>query len=320
MSMPQAPFRRWRLVRFLNERLTVWRVRGALARLGWKHPILWFTIPHVPSVVGKLDERLSVYYCVDDYSALPDVDVDQLRQMDQDLSKRVDLIFAVSKTLAQAKRRLNPNVFYSPHGVEVEHFAKALDRRLPVARQAQRLRHPVVGFFGVLDARMDVDLLRDLADARPQWTILIVGRVAVDVRELAQRSNLVFAGSVPYATLPDWARAFDVCIMPYRAGSFAEHCNPLKLREYLATGKPVISSVLGELEAFAPYIRQATTAADFVIEIEQALQSDSESEQRERMRAVGDMSWEARVEEIAQKVEQSWAAKERTVTVDVPTA
>src|SRR5713101_1233035 len=139
MAMPQAPFRRWFIVRLLNERLTVWRVRRALAQLGWKHPILWFTIPHVPSVVGKLDERLSVYYCVDDYSALPNVDVDQLRQMDEDLSKRVDLIFAVSRTLEQAKRKLNPNVFYSPHGVEVEHFAKTLDRMSPVAGPAQGL-------------------------------------------------------------------------------------------------------------------------------------------------------------------------------------
>jgi glycosyltransferase involved in cell wall biosynthesis len=230
--------------------------------------------------------------------------------MDQDLSKRVDLIFAVSRKLEQAKRELNPNVFYSPHGVEVEHFAKALDRSFPVAGPALALRHPVVGFFGVLDGRMDVDLLRDLADARPQWTILIVGRTAVDVHELAQRPNVVLAGPVPYEALPDWARVFDVCIMPYRVGNFAEHCNPLKLREYLATGKPVISSVLGELQAFAPHILQARTTADFVVEIEQALKFDSESDQRGRLLAVKDMSWEARVDVIAQKVEEELAAKE----------
>ena len=307
MSTPQLPYRRWRLVRLLNERFTLWRVRRAIRFLGWKRPLLWFTVPHVPFVLGKLDERLSVYYCVDDYSSLPGVNVDQVRDMDQDLSRRADLIFAVSRRLQSAKLAMNANVVYSPHGVDVEHFA---NQHGGVALPAKDLRHPVVGFFGVLDERFAIDTLCELADSRPLWTILIVGRVTVDVSQLTLRSNVVLTGPVSYETLPSWAKAFDVCIMPYKPGKFAEHCNPLKLREYLATGKPVISTDLPELEDFAPYLRLARTASDFVAQIEHVLQADSASDQLTRQHAVAGTSWEARVEALIKHVEDHLTDRE----------
>jgi glycosyltransferase involved in cell wall biosynthesis len=302
MTVPQIPFRRWAWTRRLNENWTVFRVRRVLKQLGWQRPIVWFTVPHGGGIRGRIGERLSVYYCVDDYSALPGVDADEVRRMDENLSRGAGLIFAVSRKLEEVKKQGNSAVVYSPHGVDVDLFAQASDTTLPVAAGARNLRHPVVGYFGLFDGRMDIDLVDFLAEARPDWTFLIVGHVGAPVGDLARRPNVVLTGAVPYATLPEWARAFDVCLMPYAIGPFSEHANPLKLREYLATGKPVVSTAIPAVQPFAQWVRQATMRDEFLEQLEAALREGPDAKREERWKAVAALSWDRRFEEILRAV------------------
>jgi len=302
MTVPQIPFRRVPLIGPLNALLARHMLRMAMRRLGFQNPILWFAVPRAREVIGDLGERLVVYYCTDDHSGLPGVNVAEIARMDEDLTRRADQVFVTSLPLLHKKRQLNPNTLFSPHGVDLPLFRRASDSSLPVAPGARTLRHPVIGFFGLLESWVDLDLLVFLAKARPHWTFLLVGRVAVDLGELARLPNVVVPGPQPYESLPDWSRAFDVAIIPFRQTELIRNANPLKLKEYLATGKPVVSVPIPEVERFADCVSIASTPDEFLRQIENALDHDSEAKRRSRIQAVSGMTWDARVDEVVRVV------------------
>jgi glycosyltransferase involved in cell wall biosynthesis len=299
----QIPFHRFASVRWLNKRLiagSIWWLRW---REGIKNPITWFTIPHVPSLVGSMGEELSVYYCTDDHGSLTDVNERAVRAMDEETTRRASLVFVTSGTLLEGKRKLNPNVFVSPHGVHVEHFGRAQDERLPVAADVSHLPRPVIGFFGLIEPRIDVELIDYLAEQRPQWTFLLIGRVAIPPHLLPSRSNIHFIGKRPYESLPSYGRIFDATIIPYRQNRFNFHANPLKLREYLAMGKPVISIRTPEIEKYADVVAIADSREEFLSRLDEALSAaDPVGEAQRRMSRVTPESWENRLQAVHETV------------------
>jgi glycosyltransferase involved in cell wall biosynthesis len=166
------------------------------------------------------------------------------------------------------------------------------------------LRHPIIGFYGLIEAWIDLDLIAFLARERPQWTFLLIGRIAVDPGDLNQLPNVVFAGPQPYVSLPRWAKAFDVAIIPYRPTRQVLNSNPLKLREYLATGKPVVSVSTPEVDRFTDCVRIARDPAEFLRHIDDALVHDSAADRSRRIAAVADMTWEARMRDVLAVVER----------------
>lgn len=308
-TLPQVPFRRLSAVNAFNERLARFLLLRWIRRLGWDRLISWFVVPHPGFLAGRLREDYVVYYCTDDYSALPGVDRATVARMDADLTRRADQVFAVSTYLLEMKRALNPSTAYAPHGVDFELFAKALDPNTPIPPRAMQLPRPVIGYFGVVGAWIDLGLLRYLASHRPEWSFLLVGRIACDVSALESLPNVTFVGPQPYESLSRWARAFDVAIMPYLRNQQVLAANPLKLREYLATGKPIVSVPTPEVERFAHCVRIAGGPAAFLAAIEEAMREDSPEQVRARQAAVAGMSWETRVSECLRIVEQGLARK-----------
>ena len=309
MVLPQFPFRRLPLASELNRELGALLVRRAARHLGMERPLLWFAVPHPGILLGRLGERFSVYYCIDDYSALPDVDKPQIRAMDRHLTENANQVFVSAQTLLDAKAGMNANLVYSPHGVDVEHFGRAASDELAVAEPARKLGHPVIGFFGLIEGWIDLDLLAFLAKSRPSWTFLLIGRVAVDVSTLEKLGNVVFPGPQPYGDLPSWAKAFDVAIYPGGQNEFVRNANPLKIREYLATGKPVVSVSSREVERFRGVVRIANTREEFLREIDDALANDTAEARAERLKTVSTMSWDARVDEVLARVEATMAGR-----------
>jgi len=304
MTVPQIPFRRFATARKLNEVFARWKLSRALRKLSLAPSISWFTVPHPGFLAGTLGEQMVVYYCIDNYAALPDVDAAEVAQMDGALSRRANLVFAASTGLVAAKQKQNGRVFYSPHAVDADLFGQAADSARPVAEGLRNLSHPVIGFFGVLDPRLDLSLIEYLAVQRPQWNLLLVGRVATDLGKLTDLPNLRAVGTVPYETLPDWARTFDLCIMPYRRDAFSENANPLKLREYLATGRPVVSVPMPEVDRFGGHVAIADNKESFLAAIERELGSDSEVKRKARLQLVSTDTWDARVEQVVSIVRE----------------
>jgi glycosyltransferase involved in cell wall biosynthesis len=308
-TVPQLPFRRIPGVEIFNRLFSRWAVKRNSRVLGNRKRISWFVVPHPGFLAKHLGEDLCVYYCIDDYAAHPGVDTALIAERDRQLSQRADLLFVAPPALLEAKRALNPNTRFSPHGVDVELFAKAMDRATEVPAAARDLTHPVVGYFGSIHEWIDIELIEWLAKQRPQWTFLLVGHAAINVSALRALPNVVLAGAQPYAQLPAWAKAFDVAIIPYRHNRQVENANPLKLREYLATGRPVVSVGNPEINKFARWVRIAEGHDAFLGELDGALREDTPAAMAERVASVASQSWDARVVEVLQEVNAALARR-----------
>jgi glycosyltransferase involved in cell wall biosynthesis len=311
VSVPQIPFRRLPFVRRVNTVAGRYLVKRALRQLGFVRTVSWFAVPHPGFLANAFGESVVVYYCIDDYAALPDVDAGIIKELDAHLTNEADQVFVASSRMLQAKQRLRPSTVLAPHGVDAALFRASFDPELAIALGARHLQKPVIGFYGLIEEWIDLDLIADLAERRPQWTFLMIGRVAVDLGRSSRVPNVVFVGPQPYRTLPSWAKAFDVAIIPYRLTRQVVNSAPLKLREYLATGKPVVAVPAPDIEQFAGLVRVAHDSDQFIAEIEDALASDTGADRARRVAAASTMTWDERVDQVVAVVEQRIWEKER---------
>ena len=311
MTLLQVPFRRLPLVGALNRMVGRALVLRAVRKLGFRRRISWFTVVHPGILAGKLGEEATVYYCTDDHAAFPGVDRKTIQPIDDHLTRVADIVFVAPPKLLEVKRALNPNSHYWPHGVDAEMFAQAADPSVAPAEPVRNLKHPVIGYFGNIGEWLDYDLLLQLARTRPDWTFLFIGLVAADVGALRECANVVFAGPQPYETLPLWARAFDVALIPFRMSPRVTNANLLKLREYLACGKPVVTVRVPETDRFADVVYVADAFPDFLRSIEMALAEDSPERVQARQQAVSGVTWDARFRETVEAVERTLAERRK---------
>jgi hypothetical protein len=301
-TVPQLPFRRLPGVEAFNRAFGRWAVRRALRLAGIGRRISWFVLPHPGVHAGRLGEELVVYYCIDDYAAHPGVDAPLIAERDDTLSRRADLLFVAPPALLDAKRALNPHTFFSPHGVDAELFAQAQSADTALPQIAEKLPRPVIGYIGSIHEWIDLPLIEWLAAQRPQWSFLLVGHAHVAVDGLRALPNVHLAGSQPYASLPAWSKAFDAAIIPYRLNRQVANANPLKLREYLAAGKAVVSVRNPEIEKFAPWVRLVDGREAFLVALDAAVADNAPESVAARMAAVADQTWDARVEAVLVEV------------------
>jgi glycosyltransferase involved in cell wall biosynthesis len=281
------------------------QLRRHCRRLGMTRPILWTFLPYVNRLVGRLGERMVIYHCVDENAAFSGVPQEAVLRMERDLVRRADIVFASAEQLCSERRALNPNTHFVRHGVDVAHFSRALDPATPVPHDAGSLPRPVIGFFGLLADWVDLDVVRALALARPRWSFALVGKVDTDLRPLEKLANVHLLGQKPYGSLPGYCRSFDVGIIPFRVNALTLRANPLKLREYLAAGLPVVSTPLPEVARYDGLVGLADGVEGFLAAIEAALGQRSEAMARRRVEAMRGESWAARVEELSALIGRS---------------
>jgi hypothetical protein len=277
--------------------LSAW-LRWQCRRLGLSRPILWSFMPNVAGLIGRLGERMVVYHCVDDYAEFTGVSREAIRRLEADLVRRSDLVLTSSERLRDERLTINPRTHFVTHGVDVGHFGRALDPSTPLPEDLKHLPRPVIGFFGLIADWVDVSLVRAMADRHPDWSIVLVGRVATDVSVIEGRPNVRLLGHRPYAALPAYCRGFDAAIVPFRMNDLTVRANPLKLREYLAAGLPVASTPLPEVLRYDALVETGDGDREFVAAVERALTRRSAAAVRARHDAMITESWEARVEEI----------------------
>jgi glycosyltransferase involved in cell wall biosynthesis len=304
-TVPQLPWRGLPGVARLNRWFGGWAVRRAMRHAGIERSVLWFVIPHPSFMLDAVPHDLAVYYCTDDHAAHPGMDAAHINACDADLTARADHVFVVPPALVEVKKAANPASSFAPHGLDVDLFGLAQAESTPVPAQAQALQGPVIGYFGLIAAWTDIELIEWLAKSRPQWNFLLVGHASVDVSALAVLPNVCMVGPQPYESLPGWAKAFDVAIIPYRLNQQVRHANPLKLREYLATGKPIVSVTNPEIEKFRHLVHVADGRESFLQGIDAALRGDNAELRRERMTTVRTMSWEHRAQASLQIVTEA---------------
>lgn len=302
MTMPQIPFRGIPGVPVLNRYFSRFLVKRAARHLGFKNPVYWFVVPHASVALDENPKNFVVYYCIDDYAAFPGVDADSMQRLDDNLTRRANQLFVASEKLLPTKQALNQTAVLSPHGVDVDLFGQAQSSETEVPLEIRDINHPVIGYFGSISNWTDLELITFIADAKPDWTIVLIGHASVDISELRSRKNIRLISPQPYKTLPNWAKAFDATIIPYRLTRQVLHANPLKLREYLATGKPVISTWTPEVEKFGDVVGIAKDHAEFLECIERSLKEDNEQARAARLASVQGSSWDSRVQSVLAQV------------------
>jgi glycosyltransferase involved in cell wall biosynthesis len=302
-TIPQIPFRKLPMIDRLNCWLGAYLARRAMRKIGFGRRISWFVVPHPGPLAKRLGENLTVYYCIDDYASYPGMNQVAIQALDDDLTRKADVVFVAPRALLEPKRKLNPNIHFSPHGVDFEMFSQASDPATPLAEEVQGLKHPVIGYFGTVGEFVDFDLLSYLVESRPDWTFLFVGLIHADVSRFRSYPNVIFAGPRPYETLPRWAACFDVAIYAHQVNRQTKHSNPLKLREYLATGKPVVSVVTPETATFGDVVYLAENREAYLSALERALREETPELRRKRMAALQGVSWDARFEETISVVD-----------------
>ena len=200
--------------------------------------------------------------------------------------------------LLESKRRLNANTFLVTHGVDVDHFRRALEPTTEIPADLPRDGRPTVGFFGLIEDWVDVELIAQLAAARPGWSFVLIGKVATDVAPLRALRNVRLLGRRSYQDLPGYCRGFDAAILPFRVNPLTTAANPLKLREYLAAGLPVVATAIPEAERLAPPIRVASDPRGFLAHLDRVMAGAERGPRPETSALMVGETWDRKVEEI----------------------
>ncbi|MBX6385679.1 MAG: glycosyltransferase [Microbispora sp.] len=225
---------------------------GALEDLGESRPpVHWVYTPTVAPAIRDLPRRGLVYHCVDRWWAFTDYNAEVMRRHHEWLCRNADVVFASAAELYEDCRAHTDRVHLMRHGVEWEHFARAALDPAPRPADIAEIAGPILGFFGLLHEWVDQDVVCALADAFPETTIVLIGKVQTDVSRLQRRPNIRLLGQKPYATLPAYAAHFDVALIPFVQNELTVAVNPIKLREYLSAGLPVVATALPEIRLFA---------------------------------------------------------------------
>lgn len=304
LQFPEWQWRDGALVDRERLRLVTEALESDLLAGKFRNRVQWFYDPMaVTAFAGRMGELATVYDCMDELSkfkgAPPEIAV-----RERDLLKIADVVFTGGKKMWESKSQHNGNCHFYGCGVDVAHFGKAREPETGVPADLAGLKKPVLGFFGVVDERMDYELVARLADANPEWSVAIIGpTIKVDPATLPGRQNLHWLGGREYKELPAYCKGFDVCLMPFAMNEHTEFINPTKSLEYMATGKVVVSSAVPDVVSnFGTVVKVARNHDEFLALCREAAAApDPESIER-GLTMASENSWESIVNKLEQHI------------------
>lgn len=316
VSPATLPFHGRAAARSLNQRLLSAQIGAIARRRGMENPILWIAIPTAAVMIGRMNESLVIYQVSDKYDANSEdhaVDPAKIKALHEQAIEQADIVlYSGRKLLEEATIGLEKS-YLLEQAVDFDHWAQV--SQLEPAAQIATISGPRIGYFGAIEPWLiDQELIRRASRERPAWNWVFIGNLArgTDLDDLA---NVHFLPPVPYAELPRFAAGFDVCVLPWETEhAFTSYGSAIKVREYLATGKPVVISPLPEYEHLADVLRIARGRDEFIRLLDEALREDSPERSRKRQDAVKDGTWDARAEWVSGLIEEALDARGRRST------
>lgn len=289
----------------LNKRLLPFFVKRRAEKLKIEKPILWLYHPRYVNVIGKFNEALVIYDCMDDFTSLLShyEDRDENARNESELLKRTDIVFGGGYTMVEIKRHLRNDVHVFPSAVEIDHFKKALLSNTSIPDDIKDIKSPVLGYWGAIDERIDHKLLKGLAERRPDWSIVLLGPICGftpdELPYLKNMKNVFWLGPKEYAMLANYAKKFDVCLNPFVLTSEGKHLSPTKTLEYLACGKPVVSTPIPDVvRFFNGMVVVANGLEKFEMAIERCIKGDDELKRQKRVAFTEGKTWDNTVEKM----------------------
>ena len=293
------------MLRSLTQRRWYSAIRKVARDAGIRRPILWISRPEMASAVGRFGESLSIYHVVDEYGGYTKQDEesrDRLWREEEALLDAVDVSIVVSNTLLQSKSGPGRDVLLVENAVDIGAYDARRDHP-DTPEDLAAVPRPRLGYGGLIGKRLDLALLSNLARSKPEWSIVLFGKV--DRREcteeldaLARLENVYFLGEKSYEQVPDYVLGLDVGLLPYRINMETRSISPLKMYEYLAAGLPVVSTPIPAVDSCTTVVDIRESESGFEEACEFRLRSNNEEDVESRVMFARRNSWESRVEEI----------------------
>jgi glycosyltransferase involved in cell wall biosynthesis len=293
----------------LNRWMLETRIRYLMRRLGFGSVVLWFYFPSQRWMVGRLDERAVVYDIQDEYT--------QFRWAPRDTAEKetlllaeADVVFAGTDALYERKRPHTPNIHFFACGVDFDHFSRTYMTERP--HEMRDLRgEKTLGYFGLIDERIDRDLLLFLARERPHWNLVMIGPIDRAAFQIFPAANVVFTGARTYAQLPRFLSHFDACLMPFADNELTRHINPTKALEYFASGKPVVSSPIPDMvKHYSDVIYFGATHKEFLAQCEACLADYPSARREQALQIARARSWDVVVGNMRRLISEAIARRE----------
>ncbi len=303
------PFHGSRAARAFNRRFYAACLRRACRKLKFNNPIVLTFVPSSADVVDSLNPRQVIYYCVDEYSQFSGTNKEAILAMERKLIERSDLVIVSAERLLESKQQYNPRTYLITHGVDVLHFREACFANTQVPADCPKTKGPLIGFFGLIEDWVDIGLIREMAMTRPTWSFVLIGEARADLSPLKDLVNVHLLGRRPYSALPaDW-KAVDVAILPFVWNELTLAANPLKLREYLAAGLPVVATPLPEVRRLGRLVHLARTSGEYIETIDGLLASGRRGPRLADSLRMDEESWDQKVEQLSAYMENSLAGE-----------
>ncbi len=302
----------WRPV---AHKLRVRHLRRTLAELGLRQqPVVWLSHPSQADARTDLPARLRIYHVVDEYLGYAGLDETHrawLASCEEQIIAWADLIIAVTPELVASKGHGDPKAWLLPNAADIEAFDSALARPADLPAGVSR---PVLGYAGLISARLDLATVTEVAARRPDWSWVLVGQIASagcekQLAQLNALSNVHLAGSRPASGIPAIIASWDLGLIPYRVTEETRHASPLKLYEYLAAGLPVVSADVPAVRSFADLVETATGPDEMEAAIKRALAGDNAQRRAVRRTTIAEHSWPARVRSLSNILTQALARR-----------
>ena len=247
--------------------------------------ILTIRHPAWSFVIGRMNQSFLCYEVSDEWSEEPSAHHKIRRKIDaieKRVLERADIVFCSSKRLTNTKKAINPNTFFVPNAADINFFKSSLDHNLLIPRELEKIPKPRIGLIGYINPHVDVELISFLAESNSGWSIILIGKVDGSRKFLnspaylktRKLNNVYYLGWKNYESLPAYQKGFDICMLPYVVSEYTKNVYPNKVYQYLAGGKPVVSTYLPELESIENVIFIAKTYNEFIVHIENALSQD----------------------------------------------
>ena len=305
-------------VNALNNWLLAPIIMWALRRIGFDSSILWVYTPHAAGLISRFGESFIVYECVDDFTATRGlVRAATVEALEKDLLRMVDQVIVTHPGLQEAKSGISRRLALVPNGADLRHFALAGCQETVPPKEVSELPKPVIGFHGWIQYWIDFDLVAYAAQKHPDWSFVFIGPIEplARVDKVRNLSNVHFLGKMPYENIPALIAGFDVCINPFVLDKLSDTVSPIKLYEYLASGKPVVSVDMPAAREFADFISIVRTPNEFVAALEDQLVQNArgivDHDAAARQRAISDYSWDARFQQVENVVSDAIVSAEK---------
>ena len=311
VSPASLPFFGSATARRLNRQMIGAQIRKLAQSRGLTKPILWIAIPTAAEMIGAFDESAIIYQVSDKYDANTmdhATDPALIRKLHEQAIDRADLVFYSGRKLFDEATRGRDHSYLLEQGVDYERWSKVTT--LSIAPEIDKIPHPRLGYFGAIEPWLvDQELIKRAARERPSWQWIFIGNRSRGI-EIEDLPNTHFLPPVQYEELPAYAAGFDVCVLPWETEqAFTSYGSAIKVREYLASGKPVVISPLPEYEPMGDVLRIARSRDEFLRLVEDALNENDESASAKRQASVASGTWDARAEWVSDLIEKTLAKK-----------